>query len=331
MSKKPKLGRGLDALLGGLTRASAAAESPINTNSLPELQIDSSELVPENIGAEEQAQKTSLKDGDLSNIPVDLIRRGKYQPRRDMHPEALEELANSIKAQGVMQPIVVRPIGRASDGKGGEEILYEIIAGERRWRATQQAGLDTIPAIVREVPDEAAIAMALIENIQREDLNAMEEAMALQRLKEEFTLTHQEVADAVGKSRVTVTNLLRLTSLQPDVQKMLEQGDIEMGHARAILGLPEAEQRSAAKEVASKALSVRQTEAHVRRLLQQKENTGNNPGPVRVDPDIRHLQQSLTEKIGVPVTLQHNAKGKGKLILSYNSLDELDGILNHIK
>jgi len=331
MSKKPKLGRGLDALLGGLTRASAAAESPINTNSLPELQIDSSELVPENIGAEEKAQKTSLKDGDLSNIPVDLIRRGKYQPRRDMHPEALEELANSIKAQGVMQPIVVRPIGRASDGKGGEEILYEIIAGERRWRATQQAGLDTIPAIVREVPDEAAIAMALIENIQREDLNAMEEAMALQRLKEEFQLTHQEVADAVGKSRVTVTNLLRLTSLQSDVQKMLEQGDIEMGHARAILGLPEAEQRSAAKEVASKALSVRQTEAYVRRLLQQKENTQGNSAPVRVDPDIRHLQQSLTEKIGVPVTLQHNAKGKGKLILSYNSLDELDGILNHIK
>lgn len=273
----------------------------------------------------------ALKDGELSEIPVDLIRRGKYQPRRDMHPEALEELARSIKAQGVMQPIVVRPIGRASDGKGGEETLYEIIAGERRWRATQQAGLDRIPAIVRDVADEAAIAMALIENIQRENLNAMEEAMALQRLKEEFELTHQEVADAVGKSRVTVTNLLRLTTLQTEVQKMLEQGDIEMGHARAILSLPEVEQRAAAKEVANKALSVRQTEAYVRRLLQQKENTADNHTPTRVDPDIRHLQQSLTEKIGVPVMLQHNAKGKGKLILSYNSLDELDGILSHIK
>jgi len=331
MSKKPKLGRGLDALLGGLNRASLATESTQNTGDYPDIQKDTP-AEAHHIGAESTLQrKASLKDGDLSDIPVDLIRRGKYQPRRDIHPEALEELANSIKVQGVMQPIVVRPIGRASDGKGGDEILYEIIAGERRWRATQQAGLDSIPAIVRDVPDEAAIAMALIENIQREDLNAMEEAMALQRLKEEFELTHQEVADAVGKSRVTVTNLLRLTTLQPDVQRMLEQGDIEMGHARAILSLPEAEQRAAAKEVAGKALSVRQTEAYVRRLLQQKENTQGSNTPVRVDPDIRHLQQSLTEKIGVPVTLQHNAKGKGKLILSYNSLDELDGILNHIK
>lgn len=328
MSKKPKLGRGLDALLGGLNRTALATNSP---SDYPDIEKNSSGEA-RHISQKSLSQgKTSLKDGDLSDIPVDLIRRGKYQPRRDMHPEALEELANSIKAQGVMQPIVVRPIGRTSDGMGGDETLYEIIAGERRWRATQQAGLDSIPAIVRDVPDEAAIAMALIENIQREDLNAMEEAMALQRLKEEFELTHQEVADAVGKSRVTVTNLLRLTTLQPDVQKMLEQGDIEMGHARAILSLPEVEQRVAAKEVAGKALSVRQTEAYVRRLLQQKENTQGSNTPVRVDPDIRHLQQSLTEKIGVPVTLQHNAKGKGKLILSYNSLDELDGILNHIK
>lgn len=324
MSKKPKLGRGLDALLGGLNRATAVSENDKNPNSNLEVQKVSG-IDGDKTGV------ASPKDGELCNIPVDLIRRGKYQPRRDMHPEALVELANSIKAQGVMQPIVVRPIGRASDGKAGDEILYEIIAGERRWRATQQAGLDSIPAIVRDVPDEAAIAMALIENIQRENLNAMEEAMALQRLKEEFELTHQEVADAVGKSRVTVTNLLRLTTLQSDVQKMLEQGDIEMGHARAILSLPEVEQRAAAKEVAGKTLSVRQTEAYVRRLLQQKENTQGGDNPVRVDPDIRHLQQSLTEKIGVPVTLQHNAKGKGKLILSYNSLDELDGILNHIK
>lgn len=328
MSKKPKLGRGLDALLGGLNRPSPMADAPTSS---PDFQKGYSAEAPKAGSDNQNQRRTSLKDGDLSDIPVDLIRRGKYQPRRDMHPEALEELANSIKAQGVMQPIVVRPIGRASDGMGGEEVLYEIIAGERRWRATQQAGLDSIPAIVRDVPDEAAIAMALIENIQREDLNAMEEAMALQRLKEEFDLTHQEVADAVGKSRVTVTNLLRLTTLQADVQKMLEQGNIEMGHARAILSLPEVEQRAAAKEVAGKALSVRQTEAYVRRLLQQKENTQGNHAPVRVDPDVRHLQQSLTEKIGVPVTLQHNAKGKGKLILSYNNLDELDGILSHIK
>lgn len=242
-----------------------------------------------------------------------------------MHPEALEELANSIRAQGVMQPIVVRPIG-TSDG----ETLYEIIAGERRWRATQQAGLDSIPVIIRDVPDEAAIAMALIENIQREDLNAMEEAMALQRLKEEFELTHQEVADAVGKSRVTVTNLLRLTTLHPDVQKMLERGDLEMGHARALLSLPDAEQKAAAKEVVAKGISVRQTEALVRRLLQQKEAVQTKTES-RIDPDIRHLQETLSEKIGVPVVLQHGAKGKGKLILSYNSLDELDGILSHIK
>jgi ParB family chromosome partitioning protein len=333
MSKKPKLGRGLDALLGGINRPAPVADSVKNTNSYPDLQNDTGGNTAKLTNNTANAGSKTRKDGELSDIPVDLIRRGKYQPRRDMHPEALEELAKSIKAQGVMQPIVVRPIGRASDGKGGEEVLYEIIAGERRWRATQQAGLDSIPAIIRDVPDEAAIAMALIENIQRENLNAMEEAMALQRLKDEFGLTHQEVADAVGKSRVTVTNLLRLTTLQGDVQKMLEQGDIEMGHARAILSLPEAEQRAAAKEVASKALSVRQTEAHVRRLLQQKENSlgKHNQSPARLDPDVRHLQQSLTEKIGVPVMLQHNAKGKGRLILSYNSLDELDGILSHIK
>lgn len=322
MSKKPKLGRGLDALLGGINRA-PAAQTEEATNGLPKNQQADDGIAPVVTGP---AGKDARKDGQLCHIPVDLIRRGKYQPRRDMHPEALEELAASIKSQGVMQPIVVRPVG-----KSGNETLYEIIAGERRWRATQQAGLDSIPAIIREVPDEAAIAMALIENIQRENLNAMEEAMALQRLKEEFELTHQEVADAVGKSRVTVTNLLRLMTLQADVQKMLEQGDIEMGHARAILSMPEAEQKAVAREVAGKSLSVRQTEALVRRLLQQKEKPADNHETTRLSPDIRHLQDSLTEKIGVPVTLQHSAKGKGKLILSYNSLDELDGILSHIR
>jgi ParB family chromosome partitioning protein len=322
MSKKRKLGRGLDALLGGLNKnMSSSTEMPMEAKSAGG--PDSREAKIGWAGA--GAAPAKPHDGQLAEIPVDLIRRGKYQPRRDMHPEALEELASSIKAQGVMQPIVVRPIGM-SDG----EVLYEIIAGERRWRATQQAGLDTIPVIIRDVGDEAAIAMALIENIQREDLNAMEEAMALQRLKEEFELTHQEVADAVGKSRVTVTNLLRLTTLHQDVQKMLEQGDLEMGHARALLSLPDNEQKTAAKEVVAKGISVRQTEAMVRRLLQQKE-PGHSKTETRIDPDIRHLQDSLSEKIGVPVALQHNAKGKGKLILSYNSLDELDGILSHIK
>lgn len=326
MSKKRKLGRGLDALLGGLNKSaqnpSEAGAAAVAVNQIQANTAFAAEQAP-------AAAQGRPVDGQLAEIPVDLIRRGKYQPRRDMHPEGLEELANSIKVQGVMQPIVVRAIGEA-DG----ETLYEIIAGERRWRATQQAGLDAIPAIIRDVPDEAAIAMALIENIQREDLNAMEEAMALQRLKDEFELTHQEVADAVGKSRVTVTNLLRLTTLQIDVQKMLERGDLEMGHARALLSLPDHEQKTAAKEVVAKTLSVRQTEALVRRLLQQKEaaiKTKDTEDKNRIDPDIRHLQDSLSEKIGVPVTLHHGAKGKGKLILSYNSLDELDGILSHIK
>jgi len=321
MSKKRKLGRGLDALLGGLNKSDTPSLSSNRMDSLK------SQSALSSTGSANNAAATESRDGMLAEVPVDLIRRGKYQPRKEMRPEALEELANSIKAQGVMQPIVVRPVGKSDD-----EVLYEIIAGERRWRATQQAGLDTIPVIIRDVPDEAAIAMALIENIQREDLNAMEEAMALQRLKEEFELTHQEVADAVGKSRVTVTNLLRLITLHPDVQKMLEQGDLEMGHARALLGLPDSEQKAAAKEVTSKGMSVRQTEALVRRQLQQQDNQATEIKTENgLDPDIRNLQDSLAEKIGVPVLVQHSIKGKGKLIFSYNSLDELDGILSHIK
>ncbi len=258
-------------------------------------------------------------DGKLCELPVEFVQRGKYQPRRDMHPEALEELAESIKAQGVMQPIVVRPIGVDK---------YEIIAGERRWRATQLAGLDKIPVVIREVPDEAAIAMALIENIQREDLNPIEEAVALKRLQDEFELTHQEVAAAVGKSRTTVTNLLRLIALGDEVKKLLEHGDLEMGHARALLTLPVADQREVARQVVSKGLSVRQTEALVRRLQQQQAQ----PAPAtKVDPDIKKLEDGLSEKIGVPVSIQHSAKGKGKLVLKYNNLDELDGILHHLK
>ena len=297
MSKKRSLGRGLDALLGASAAASDAASASEAT--VAEVAAD-----PSNV---------------LKELAVDLIQRGKYQPRRDMEPESLQELANSIKVQGVMQPIVVRPI---SDRK------YEIIAGERRWRATQLAGLDTIPAVIRDVPDEAAIAMALIENIQREDLNPIEEAMALQRLQREFDLTQQEVADAVGKSRSTVTNLLRLTSLREDVRRLVEHGDLEMGHARALLALDDTNQSHAAAQVVGKGMSVRQTEALVRHLLE----AGDKPkASAALDPDIRRLQDDLSQRLGTRVQIQHSAKGKGKLVLAYSSLDELDGILAHIK
>ena len=295
-ARKRGLGRGLDALLG----ASNAPASPV--------------------GAETEAEDPAVADDRLlREIPVDLIQRGTYQPRRDIEPESLQELADSITAQGVMQPIVVRPV---SDRK------FEIIAGERRWRATQLAGLDHIPALVRDVPDEAAIAMALIENIQREDLNPIEEAAALQRLLQEFSLTQQEVATAVGKSRSTVTNLLRLMTLQEDVRRLVEHGDLEMGHARALLALEGNEQSQAARGVVGKGLSVRQTEAMVRNLLARKDQ----PAPQRqIDPNIRQLQDDLSARLGARVQIQHSAKGKGKLVLAYNSLDELDGILSHIK
>lgn len=284
-AKKRGLGRGLDALLGQSNTTDGNSHS---------------------------------QDQQLKELPVDLIQRGKYQPRRDMDPQALEELAVSIRAQGVMQPIVVRSIG---------DERYEIIAGERRWRATQLAGLDTIPTVIRDVPDEAAIAMALIENIQREDLNPIEEAIALQRLQQEFELTQQQVADAVGKSRVSITNLLRLTSLPEDVKLMLERGDLEMGHARALLGLPAEQQTLAARQVVAKGLTVRQTEALVRLWL----NPRRDPGQQRLNPDVERLQQDLGERLGAEVKLQHGAKGKGKLVISYSSLDELDGILGHIR
>ncbi len=303
MAKKHKgLGKGLDALLSaGLGISAPAPQMPIND--------DAEQKMPE------------YKDGKLAHLPVDIIQRGKYQPRRDMHPEALEELAESIKVQGVMQPIVVRSIG---------EGRYEIIAGERRWRATQLAGLDKIPAVIRDVPDEAAIAMALIENIQRENLNPMEEAMALKRLQDEFELTHAEVAQAVGKSRTTVTNLLRLIALNDDVKTLLEHGDIEMGHARALLTLDAEAQRDIAKQIVAKGLSVRQTETLVRSYQEQKIKTKSQE-PVKASADIRQLQDKLSDTLGAEVLIQHSAKGKGKLVINYNSLDELDGILNHIK
>ncbi|GGH96243.1 chromosome partitioning protein ParB [Pseudomonas fluvialis] len=286
--KKRGLGRGLDALLGGTTPAAL----------------------------EQQASQADSRE--LQYLPLELIQRGKYQPRRDMDPAMLEELANSIRAQGVMQPIVVRPIAAGR---------YEIIAGERRWRASQQAGLDTIPAMVREVPDEAAIAMALIENIQREDLNPIEEAVALQRLQQEFELTQQQVADAVGKSRTSVTNLLRLIALPEDIKTLLAHGDLEMGHARALLGLPAQQQSEAARQVVARGLTVRQTEALVRQWLNGKPGAKQE----KADPDIARLEQRLAEKLGSPVQIRHGSKGKGQLVIRYSSLDELQGVLAHIR
>jgi ParB family chromosome partitioning protein len=259
-------------------------------------------------------------DGVLRNLPVDILQRGVYQPRVDMHPDTLEELANSIRAQGVVQPIVVRPVSKDR---------YEIIAGERRWRAAQLAGLHEIPAVIRDVPDQAAMAMALIENIQREELNPMEEATALHRLIEEFGLTHQETADAVGRSRASVSNLLRLLGLNEDIKRMVENGDLEMGHARALLALTGDLQSQVARTVAGKGLSVRETERLVKHTLEHP--AGQPKEQKRVDPDIRRLEQDLGDKIGARVAIQHGGKGKGKLVIQYNSLDELDGILEHIK
>jgi len=299
MTAKKKLGKGLDALLSvGSTQTMASL-------------LGGPKNKPVSVSAD--------RDGDMKHVPIELIQRGKYQPRTDMHEEALQELANSIRVQGIMQPIVIRPI--SSD-------KYEIIAGERRWRACQIVGLNTIPAIIKPVGDEAAIAMSLIENIQRENLNPIEEAMALKRLQDEFELTQQEVADAVGKSRTSVTNLIRLIGLSIDVRCMLEHGDLEMGHARALLSLPDIQQSEAACTVVGRGLSVRQTESLVRRLIA---GDGEAKASKLVDPDIKNLEENLAEKLGTQVMIQHSAKGKGRLVLKYNSLDELDGILAHIK
>ncbi len=287
-TKKRGLGRGLDALLGS--------------------------------GAAAGRESGAAAEGELRHLPVDVIRRGKYQPRTNMHAESLEELADSIRAQGVVQPIVVRPIGQDQ---------YEIIAGERRWRAAQLAGLHEVPAVIRKVADQAAMAMALIENIQRENLNPMEEALALQRLISEFELTHQMAAEAVGRSRTAVTNLLRLFDLSEDVKALLERGELEMGHARALLGLQGGQQSEAARQAVAKGLSVRETEQLVRRLQQG----ARKPAATRaaVDPDIRRLQEDLAQRLGASVRFQHSASGKGRLVIQYSSLEELEGILEHIK
>ncbi len=253
-------------------------------------------------------------------LPVDCIQRGRYQPRRELEPVALEELAESIRAQGIMQPIVVRPVG--GDNR------FEIIAGERRWRACQMAGLDEIPVLVRDVPDEAAIAMALIENIQRENLNPIEEAVALQRLQQEFDLTQQQVAKAVGKSRSTIANLLRLMKLEEEVKKMLDYGDLEMGHARALLALDGEAQLEAARDVVARALTVRQTEALVRKLQLPQQPPAE---PVRPDPGLEQLAINLSRRFATPVSISRNVKGKGKITIAYDGEDELKAILANLE
>lgn len=296
-AKKPSLGRGLGALLG----------QPVTRESATVAVLD------------------PAADETLAKIPVDLLQRGKYQPRVDMRAETLQELADSIKSQGVVQPIVVRPLA----GTAGQPLRYEIIAGERRWRAAQIAGLHDIPAIVRHVPDEAAVAMALIENIQREDLNPLEEARALSRLIEEFSLTHQEAADSVGRSRAAVSNLLRLLELCDEVKTLVEHRTIEMGHARALLSLDsQRKQAEVGALVAKKSLSVRETEALVKRMLSGVQD--DHTAPARPDPNIRKLESDLAEKLGAKVSVQHSKSGKGTLVIGYNSLEELDGIIEHI-
>ncbi len=304
MTRKRALGRGLDALIGAGARRRESLE-------LPEVEIEA-------LG-EGEAPPAAVAEDRLERLPLGQLSRGKYQPRRDIQPEALEELADSIRAQGVMQPIVVRPIG---------ESRYEIIAGERRWRAAQLAELDTIPAVIREVTDEVALALALIENIQREDLNPVEEAMALKRLLEEFELTQQQVADAVGRSRAQVANLLRLLTLDPEVQTLLERGDLDMGHARALLALSGARQRKAAHEVVNKDLTVRDTEALVKRLVNGEPSKAE---AAPTSPDVARLETRLGEVLGAPVKIQHGRGGKGRVTIRYSSLDELDGILEHIR
>ncbi len=283
--KKKRLGRGLDALLGG----SATLEEGV-----PSSNVDSP-----------------------NTLPIEKLQRGEYQPRTNMDQDSLEELAASIRAQGIIQPILVRPI--AND-------QYEIIAGERRWRAAQIAQLEDVPVLVRNIPDEATLAVALIENIQRENLNPVEEAVGLKRLMDEFELTHEEMAKSVGRSRAAVTNLLRLLSLNFGAKQLLESGKIEMGHARALLGLPLEMQDQAAKEVYARQLSVRQTEALVRDYINPKKKVVKTIK----SPDIRSLEESLSETLGTKVSVDDN-KGKGKLVIEYKNLDVLDGILAHIK
>ncbi|MGB0845418.1 MAG: ParB/RepB/Spo0J family partition protein [Thiolinea sp.] len=284
MVKKPGLGRGLDVLLSSAREAAT------------------------------QSDETLLK-----KLPVEKINPGAYQPRMSFDPEALQELADSIKSQGMVQPVVVRRLADSS---------YELIAGERRWRAAQLAGMHEVPAIIREIPDQAAAAMSLIENIQRENLNALEEATGLRRLIDEFGLTHQQTAEAVGRSRAAVTNLLRLLELTPEVKTMLEERELEMGHARSLLALSKEDvQIKAAQKVVARQLSVRETERLVKGLLEG----GPKKVPSMVSPDVQRLERKLADQLGAKVAIRYNQRGKGRMVIEYNSLDELDGILNHIQ
>lgn len=290
-AKKSRLGRGLDALIKS-PPASASGAAPAAPARAP-----------------------------VTELAVEQLRRGRYQPRTRMDAEALEELAASIRSQGVVQPILVR-----ETAAGG----YEIVAGERRWRAAQIAGLATVPVVVRQIPDDAAMAVALIENIQREDLNPIEEASGLKRLIDEFGLTHQDVADKVGRSRAAVSNLLRLLNLDPAVREHLEHGRIEMGHARALLALPRERQGPACDIVMHRRLSVRQAEQLVRRMLEPPEGGATKRGQAEKSGDIRRIEEELSERLGASVTIDHAGK-RGKLVIEYHDLDELDGILERIR
>jgi ParB family chromosome partitioning protein len=286
MVKKPGLGRGLDMLL------SSSSQDTDSNN-----------------------------DTELKHLPVEKITKGEYQPRLSIDPDALQELAESIKAQGLVQPVVVRRLDAGN---------YELIAGERRWRASQIAGLHTIPAIVRDIPDQAAAAMSLIENIQREDLNALEEAIAMNRLISDFGLTHQQTAESVGRSRTAVSNLLRLLDLEEATKELLDTRKIDMGHARALLALSGTQQVETAHKIAKAQMSVRETEKLVKRLLASDEST-KNKAPVKKALEVQKLEENLSQTLGANVNIQYNTKGKGKLVIEYNNLDELDGILEHIK
>ena len=280
-------GRGLDALLGSIQKEKL------------------------------QLEAKALDHGQMKQIDVHLLKRGEYQPRRFIKEQDLQELAASIEKHGVMQPIVIRPVE-------DEKHPYEIIAGERRWRAAQLAGLTEVPAIVRDLSDQVAIALALIENIQRQDLNPIDQAMALQRFHDEFGLSHQEIADTVGKARTTISNLLRLLSLAEPVKDFMQQGLLDMGHARAILTLKAKDQLKVAEMVIEKSMSVRQTEQYVRAL-----NAPKHPkAKVNVSSDIQQLTQRLSDRFSAEVKIDHNKQGKGKLVISYHNLEELDGILN---
>jgi ParB family chromosome partitioning protein len=306
MAKRRSLGRGLDALLSQSARPQPQA--PAGAAALP-------------------ASTAAAQDSELRELPVDLLERGRFQPRIDMREESLQELADSIRAQGIVQPIVVRPLPNPT---GRAERRYEIVAGERRWRAAQLAGLDSVPAVVKDLSDSATLAIALIENIQRENLNPIEEAVSLRRLVDEFEMTHSDVADAVGRSRAAVSNLLRLLDLTSPVRKMLEARELDMGHARALLGLTSKEaQPELARRAVQMGWSVRATEKAVRQANEQAAGTASPKAVVSKDPDIQRLEQDVSEKLGARVELEHGAKG-GRLVIRYNSLDELDGILEHI-